>query len=154
MRTGATTVRYIRALSRALAINPILSLCYSLLATTKTAHYAKEFVQLSRSKSLSRVASYCRRVPSAFWTRLAGIFLAHRETLKLSLFKLVRVSQAFPFRVPDLCRIPFKSCKTPLSRIEIECLGYLFAFATTLVSCPFSPMKFISKQGARSAANV
>jgi len=44
------------------------------------------------------------------------------------------------------------SCKTPLSRIEIECLGYLPAFATSLVSRPFPSLPgwyeiYLSKQG-------
>lgn len=100
-------------LSRAVSINPILSLCYSLLPTTKTAHYAKEFVQLSRSKSLSRIASYCRRVP-LHSGRNGGNISCSSRNVKAKSFKLVRVSQAFPFRVSDLCRIPFKSCKIPL----------------------------------------
>jgi len=100
-------------LSRTVSINPILSLCYSLLPTTKTAHYAKEFVQLSRSKSLSRVASYCLWVPLHSGHNGRNISCSSRN-VKAKSFKLMQVSQAFPFRVSDLCRIPFKSCKTPL----------------------------------------
>jgi len=112
------------------------SLCYLLLPTTKTAHYAKECpivsIKVSLSSRLILPSGFVRILDAA-----AGIFLAHRETLKLSLSNLCGSLKRFLFEC--LISAGFHSSHARLlTRIEIECLGYLFAFATTLVSRPFS----------------
>lgn len=132
--------------------------------TTKTAHYAKEFVRLSRSKSLSRVASYCRRALPPFLHSLGQrreYFLLIAD-VKAKSFKPFGSFKRFPLEC--LISAGFHSSHARLlSQIEIECLNYLFAFArrsSSRASVPsFFPslsgvgMKFISKQGRHSATS-
>lgn len=123
MRSRATTVRYPRSQLHSSHKSHPFPLLF-VTSTTKTAHYAKEFVQLSRSKSLSRVASYCRRVSSAFWTQWRKYFLLIAN-VKAKSFKLCGSLKRFLFEC--LISAGFHSSHARLhSRIEIECLGYRF----------------------------
>lgn len=134
------TVRYPRSRRRALLciLPPFSSPSLFVTFTTKTAHYARKFVRLSRSKSLSRVASYCRRVlrVSASLDQWQEYFLLIAD-VKAKSFKPFGSFKRFPLEC--LISAGFHSSHARLlSRIEIECLGYLSVFAKILVSCPFS----------------
>lgn len=142
----------IRVLGRAVPINPILSLYCSLLPRQRqhiTQRNLSNCLDQSRSHESPHIAVGFRLHSG----RNGGNISYSSRTLKLSLSNCV--FQAFPFWVSDLCRIPFKSCKTPLANWN------------RMPRLPFPPlrrsssrvrfsirMKFISKQGIRSAANV